>query len=77
MPQLLVRDLDAAVVARLKQRARRHGRSLQKEAKAILEAAATIMTMDEGRQVADGWQRRFRDRRFGDSAELIRQNREG
>lgn len=76
MPQLLVRDLDAAVVARLKQRARRHGRSLQKEAKAILEAAAIIMTMDEARQVADGWQRRFRDHQFGDSAELIRQNRE-
>ncbi len=55
MPQVLVRDLDAAVVERLKQRARRHGRSLQKEAKAILEAAAITMTMDEARQVADGW----------------------
>ncbi len=76
MPQVLVRDLDAAVVERLKQRARLHGRSLQKEAKAILEAAAITMTMDEARQVADGWQQHFGDRQFDDSAELIREDRE-
>ena len=75
MPQVLVRDLDAAVVERLKQRARLHGRSLQKEAKAILEAAAITMTMDEARQVADGWQQHFGDRQFDDSAELIREDR--
>ncbi len=76
MPRVLVRDLDAAVVERLKQRARLHGRSLQKEATAILEAAAITMTMDEARQVADGWQHRFGDRQFDDSAELIREDRE-
>lgn len=76
MPQVLVRDLDAAVVERLKQRARRHGRSLQKEAKAILEAAAVTMSMEEARQVADAWQLRFGDRQFDDSAELILEDRE-
>ncbi len=76
MPQVLVRDLDTAVVERLKQRARLHGRSLQNEAKAILEAAAIIMTMDEARQVADAWQHRLGDRQFDDSAELIREDRE-
>lgn len=76
MPQVLVRDLDAAVVERLKQRARRHGRSLQKEAKAILEAAAITMSMEEARQVADAWQLRFGDRQFDDSAELILEDRE-
>lgn len=38
MPQLLIRDLDAGTVERLKLRAQRHGRSLQGEVKAILEA---------------------------------------
>ncbi len=37
MPQLLVRDLDTGTVERLKQRAQRHGRSLQGEVKAILQ----------------------------------------
>ena len=76
MTQVLVRDLDAAVVERLKERARHHGRSLQKEAKAILEAAAAAMTMDEAREVADAWHLRFTDREFSDSAELIREDRE-
>ncbi len=76
MAQVLVRDLNAAVVERLKERARHHGRSLQKEAKAILEAAAAAMTMDEAREVADAWHRRFTDRQFSDSAELIREDRE-
>jgi predicted HicB family RNase H-like nuclease len=44
MPQLLVRDLDPETVERLKLRARRHGRSLQGEVEAILEAAATFFT---------------------------------
>lgn len=40
MAQVLVRDLDDAVIARLKQRAREHGRSLQAELKALLEREA-------------------------------------
>ena len=39
MAQLLVRHLNDDVVKRLKQRAREHGRSLQSEAKTILEEA--------------------------------------
>jgi hypothetical protein len=38
--QLLVRRLDDGVKARLKARARKHGRSLEAEARAILEKAA-------------------------------------
>ena len=41
MAQLLVRDLDDRVVARLKERARRNRRSLQTETKAILESRRT------------------------------------
>ena len=40
MAQVLVRDLDPAIVEKLKARAADHGRSLQAELKAILEAQA-------------------------------------
>ena len=76
MAQVLVRDLDDAVVERLKERARGNDRSLQKETKAILEAAATTLTMAEARQKSDEWHRRLAGRRFSDSAELIREDRE-
>ena len=41
MAQLVVRRLDDDVKERLKARAKKHGRSLEAEARAILEAAAT------------------------------------
>ncbi len=47
MAQLLVRDLDPAVVARLKEKARQNRRSLQGEVKAILEEAAERATREE------------------------------
>jgi len=40
MAQLIVRKLDEDVKERLKSRAKRHGRSLEAEARDILEAAA-------------------------------------
>jgi antitoxin FitA len=40
MAQLVVRRLDDGAKARLKARAKRHGRSLEAEARAILEDAA-------------------------------------
>jgi plasmid stability protein len=45
MAQLLVRDLDDGVMLRLKERAKLNRRSLQSEAKAILEAAARRYTV--------------------------------
>jgi plasmid stability protein len=75
MAQVLVRDLDTVVVERLKVRARQHGRSLQGEVKAILEAA-TPMSMSEARDLAEEWQRRLAGRIKGDSSELIREDRE-
>jgi plasmid stability protein len=41
MPALHVRNLDDALIAALKERARRNHRSLQGEVRSILEAAAT------------------------------------
>jgi plasmid stability protein len=76
MAQLLVRDLDPAVVARLKEKAHQNQRSLQGEVKAILEEAAARATPAEALAVIDKWQRRWGDRVFSDSAELLREDRD-
>lgn len=75
MTDVLVRDLSPDVVERLKTRAKRHGRSLQGEVKAILESAAPL-SMDEARQVAERWQQRLSGKIHGDSSELLREDRE-
>ncbi len=78
MAQILVRNLDPATVRRLKQRAEANGRSLQSEAKLILEQAS-----DEGRlphrealELADRFRKQFKGRTFDDSAGLIREDRD-
>ena len=76
MSQMLVRDLDPEVVERLKARARVHGRSLQKEVKAILEEAAATLSLSEAEEVAELWQKRLAGREYSDSAELVREDRE-
>ncbi len=74
MSQLLVRDLTAETIQRLKNRARRHGRSLQGEVKLILEAAAGL-SPDEARLVAEEWRERLAGTAHSDSTELIREDR--
>lgn len=76
MAQLLVRDLDPAVVARLKEKARQNQRSLQGEVKAILEEAAARATRDEALAMIDEWQRKWGDRVFSDSTQMIREDRD-
>lgn len=76
MAQLLVRDLDPAVVARLKDKARQNRRSLQGEVKAILEEAAQRATRDEALAMIDKWQRKWGDRVFSDSTQMIREDRD-
>jgi len=75
MSQLLVRDLDPAVVDRLKQRAKQHGRSLQAEAKAILEAAA-VLSIEDARRMAAAWRKRLSGTMVSDSANLLREDRD-
>lgn len=75
MSKLVVRDLDPEVVAKLEVRARSHGLSVEAEAKAILEAAAP-RPVPEARRIAEQWQARLAGRVTGDSAELIREDRE-
>jgi len=74
MAQILVRNLDPKAVERLKARAKRHGRSLQGEAKLLLEYAAGAGA-EEVAEMLDGWKKRFKGRRFGSSVKLIREDR--
>ena len=74
MADILVRGLDARAVKRLKARAKRHGRSLQSEARLLLERAAGAGSEDIAAML-DGWRRHFAGRRFGSSARLIREDR--
>jgi plasmid stability protein len=75
MAQILVQDLSPALVARLKERAERKGRSLQDEVKAILESAAKL-SMTESREVARQIRRSLEGRMTSDSADLLREDRE-
>ena len=75
MAQILVRDLEEQTVERLKNRAKRGGRSLQGEVKSILEQAAQVdgaAALSLARRI----RRRHKGRRFGDSAALIREERD-
>ena len=76
MSNLLVRDMDPEAVAVLKARASRHGRSLQAEVKAILEAEAVLC--DSASWVA--WVEDFRARagrpQGPDAVELLREGRD-
>ncbi len=79
MAEILVTDLDDAVVERLRARAERAGRSLEAEAKVILarEANSGKVDMETARRLADEFRARFKGRKLPDSAELIREDRDG
>ncbi len=74
MSSILVRDLDAKIVNRLKTIAKRHGRSLQGEIKAILTEAASFL-MGEAASVSAKWHKNFSGRKLSDSSTLIREDR--
>ncbi len=74
MPDILIRGLDSQTVKRLKQRAKQHGRSLQSEARIVLENAAG-MSLSEVLETAKGWRKKL-GRRFEDSTESIREDRQ-
>jgi antitoxin FitA len=75
MAQVLVRELEDEVVERLKQRARRSGRSLEAELRLILQQAAVEWSPDVMAEV-ERIRARFAGRTFSDSAELIREDRD-
>ncbi|CAN5237454.1 hypothetical protein BH23GEM4_BH23GEM4_15500 [soil metagenome] len=75
MAQVLVRNLDSETVDKLKDRARRNGRSLQAEAKTILETAAGRRREDFWK-LADELREEIGPRPHTDSTELVREDRE-
>lgn len=74
MSSILVRDLDAKIVNRLKTIAKRHGRSLQGEIKAILSEAVSFLVA-EAASVSAQWHKSFSGRDLSDSSVLIREDR--
>jgi plasmid stability protein len=75
MSDILVRGLDAETIRRLKARARRHGRSLQGEAKLLLERAAGAGP-EEIATMFDGWDKRLDGRKLAPGVDLIREDRD-
>jgi len=75
MPQLLIRNLEPETIERLKEQAKQHNRSLQGEAKSIIEKSVKI-TMEETMERAIAWRKKFAGKKFSDSAELLREDRE-
>ena len=74
MGQVLVRNLPAEVVKKLKSRAKQHRRSLQEELKDILEQAAEHNVKDIQANIARV-RKLFAGRKFSDSSDLIRRDR--
>jgi antitoxin FitA len=74
MGQVLVRNLPAEVVRKLKRRARQRRRSLQEELKDILEQAAQRSATDVQAEI-NRIRKLFGGRKFSDSSNLIRQDR--
>ena len=74
MPQVLVRSLDRPVLNRLKARAKRNGRSLQAELKAILEDASRRDLL-QSYWVALRIRKALKGRRFSDTTELVAEDR--
>lgn len=77
MAQIIVRNLDEAVVDRLKERAERNHRSLEAEVRQILEDASEQLSWDEAWARIDAFRQRMIDsgRTFSDSTDLIRDDR--
>jgi plasmid stability protein len=74
MAQITIRQLDDALVARLRERAAAAGRSMEQEVREILTASCT----DSAQVVARLRQRRaaYGDRVFSDSTDIIREMRD-
>ncbi len=77
MSDILIRGMDSRAVQRLKVRAKRNGRSLQGEARLILEQAAGH-SLPEALAAAGAWRKKLAKggRHFTDSAALVREDRE-
>jgi len=75
MPDLLIRDLDERVLARLKKAAEANGRSLQAEIRDVLQQACA-RDLAPNRRISAMWLRRLAGGMYSDSAASIREDRE-
>jgi plasmid stability protein len=75
MAQVLVREVDEAIVTKLKKQAERSGRSLPAELKSALEARAGHASKAEARALAARIRRRIGKRPQTDSSILQREGR--
>jgi plasmid stability protein len=76
MVSLLVRDMETETVARLKVRAVLHGRSLQAEVRAILEAEAALSDRSAWLAWMDGFRAQVGQRPGPDAVDLLRESRD-
>ena len=74
MPNVLVRDVDEKVLEKLKTKAARNGRSLQREVQIILNEAINFEPLTDA-EVARKIKDSLRGRQHSDSAELLREDR--
>lgn len=74
MARILIRGLTNETIRRLKDRARRRGRSLQEEARLILSHAAGI-SFDEAKKLARQWHKQLTGRELPDSTQLLHEDR--
>lgn len=75
MAQILVRNIDDGVVERLKARARTNNRSLEAEVRQILEQSAKF-DLSQARQIVMERRKKLQGRKFTDSVDLIREDRD-
>jgi plasmid stability protein len=75
MAEVLVPNVSEGTIALLERRAKRHGRSIEEEARQIIEDS-THVDFSEARRGVEEVRAMLAGRRFSDSSELIRQDRE-
>src|SRR5205807_8884113 len=75
MAQVWIRDVDPAVIDKLRARAHKNGRSLEAELRLILQRAANESS-GGGLAAVQRVRAMFEGRTFSDSAELLREDRD-
>jgi plasmid stability protein len=76
MPQVLVRDIETDVLEKLKRRAQKNHRSLEAELRVVFEQAVAEPEAGNVEAAMARVQEMFAGRRFSDSAELLREDRD-
>ena len=75
MADVLIRNLDPDLLEQLKAYARENGRSLQSEIHEALRSAGQLRGAHT-RELSATWHRRLAEQTFGDSASMIRADRD-